>query len=153
MATCPTCGAERKTVWCSRCGTLRDTAPALVLRCREYVRGDTPGPSSAWVRFGVAECLNKGDRVRDLFEQHEEERDRFSRILIPDRKSTRPGMCAMLYLSGRFGGKGRGIDAADADGSELDARTDQLTETDVIYLLRCGVQYAGPDSLYLGDIA
>lgn len=84
--------------------------------------------------------------VELLFDKHALEYSRFDRIVENDRLHADRAKCALLYilklskdLSGEkmeFKGYGEG-----AFLSHPDLNLDELTEFDVIYLLRCGMKY------------
>jgi hypothetical protein len=86
--------------------------------------------------------------VSELFEKHDEEYHKFDRILPSERYSNRNDLCAFMYLDKKFDGTGDIVGAAEHDIIYLDGNAEELTEDDVIYLLRCGVLY-GDDSLYM----
>jgi hypothetical protein len=79
--------------------------------------------------------------MNELFEKHDDEFLKFERISESERRHPRPDLCAMLYLHERFGGEGDAMSHAEHDEIWLAWEADKLTETDVIYLHRCGVRY------------
>ena len=84
--------------------------------------------------------------VNDLFEKHEEEFLKFERV--EKKLSSRPDLHAFIFLDGLFPAEKEGRDmvaAASHDQIYLDVSCEQceeLTESDVIELLRCGILYS-----------
>lgn len=89
---------------------------------------------------------DEAEGVEALFDKHEDEFGEFERIPEADRRHPRRDLCAMLYLHERFGGDFKAVCHAEHDEIWLDWEPDQLTEADVIYVVRCGVRYSD-DSL------
>lgn len=84
-----------------------------------------------------------------MFEKHQGEHLEFERIPLGERAHRRPDLCGMLYLDARFGGAGDAVTHAEHDQIWFAFPTDELTEADVIYLLRCGILFDSEnDSLY-----
>lgn len=79
------------------------------------------------------------------FEKHEDEHSKFDRIPEKDQLHPLRDICAMLYMHRKMGGVNyKGIGAAEHDEVFFAWDTiGDLTEDDVIYLIRCGVEYDG----------
>jgi hypothetical protein len=84
-------------------------------------------------------------QIRECFLKHDDEYLEFDRIHPDNRIHPARDICAMLYLYARDGKSGEVIGAAARDWIAFGFNVDgcELTEADVVYLLRCGVRYDG----------
>ena len=84
------------------------------------------------------------DHLYGLFEKHFGELNKFEDIPVDQRRNSLPDLCGMLYLQEKCGGDGPAIFLAENDKVILgcDAnRASNVTESDVVYLTRCGLGY------------
>ena len=85
-----------------------------------------------------------GEELTICFLKHDKEFLNFDRIPEADRLHPRPDVAAMLYLHNKLTPDAVGdnaISAAEHDQIWFTFNVSGLDESDVIYLLRCGVSY------------
>lgn len=81
------------------------------------------------------------DQITELFEKHNDEYLKFSRIENPPSK--RPDLCAFIKLDQIVPAKTDIVSAAEHDEIYLSPALEELgaaTEEDIIYLIRCGAR-------------